>query len=363
LLKLGNLALSSPFGLAPMAGLTDSALRRLIKRHGGCALVMTEMVSAEGLVRGGGRTREYAAFAAEERPVAVQVFGGDPDRMAAAARVVESLGADVVDVNMGCPVRKVASRSAGCSLMREPDRAAAIVAAMTRAVRIPVTVKMRAGWDERELNAPLLARMVEQAGASAVAVHGRTAAQAYRGTADWDLIARVARAVSIPVFGNGDCLDPAGIVDRWRSSGAGGILVGRGALRNPWLLAQAADLAVGGLPRLVSPADHARFLLDYIDLLSGPPADAAGNRESEARSAGRARSTTEAGSRERWIVGKLRALVAWHTKGVDNGSHLRVTINRAGSVQEVRDAIDRFFLEAEPGGSARRGAADADLRV
>src|SRR5512139_3071056 len=197
-MKIGSLTLTHPVALAPMAGMTDTAFRRLVKRRGGCGLVVSEMVSSEGLVRGIDRTLEYAEFTEDERPVAIQIFGGDPSRMAAAAQVVESRGADIVDVNMGCPVPKIAKDSAGCSLMREPEHAAGIVAAMVKAVTIPVTVKMRAGWNDRQVNAPELARMVEEAGASAVAVHGRTAAQAYHGLADWQLIARVAEAVKIP---------------------------------------------------------------------------------------------------------------------------------------------------------------------
>src|SRR5512136_541470 len=146
------LRLSSPFILSPMAGMTDTAFRRLVKRRGGCGLVVTEMVSSEGLVRGIDRTLEYAEYTEEERPVAIQIFGGDPQKMAAAARIVEGLGADIVDVNMGCPVPKIAKHSAGCSLMREPEHAATIVRAMTSAVKIPVTVKMRAGWNDDERN-------------------------------------------------------------------------------------------------------------------------------------------------------------------------------------------------------------------
>ncbi len=169
MIKIGPVTVSPPFGLAPMAGMTDSAFRRKVKRLGGCGLVVTEMVSCEGLVRGHDRTLEYAEFTEEERPVAVQVFGGDPERMALAARVVEQIGADIVDVNMGCPVPKVAKHEAGCSLMREPRRAAAIVSAMVGAVRLPVTVKMRAGWDDDQVNAPVLAKIVEDAGAAAAA--------------------------------------------------------------------------------------------------------------------------------------------------------------------------------------------------
>ena len=175
-----------------MAGMTDTAFRRLVKRRGGCGLVVTEMVSSEGLVRGIDRTLEYAEYTEEERPVSIQIFGGEPEKMAAAAQIVEGMGADIVDVNMGCPVAKIAKHNAGCSLMREPEHAQAIVSAMAKAVKIPVTVKMRAGWDENEINAPELARRMEDAGAAAITVHGRTAAQSYSGSSDWNLIDRVA---------------------------------------------------------------------------------------------------------------------------------------------------------------------------
>src|SRR6202142_4212370 len=165
-----------------MAGMTDTAFRRLVKRHGGCGLVVTEMVSAEGLVRGIDRTLEYAEDTEEERPTSPPIFGGDPPKMAAAAQIVEGMGADIVDVNMGCPVPKIAKHNAGCSLMREPAHAASVIEAMTRAVKIPVTVKMRAGWSDGEKNAPALAMMVQDAGAAAVAVHGRTAEQSYSGS-------------------------------------------------------------------------------------------------------------------------------------------------------------------------------------
>src|SRR4026209_2367358 len=181
-MKIGSIELSPPFALAPMAGMTDTAFRRLVKRKGGCGLVVSEMVSSEGLVRGIDRTLEYAEYTEEERPVSIQIFGGDPEKMAAAAQIVEGIGADIVDVNMGCPVPKIAKHNAGCSLMREPAqapeglRAAGVIRAMARAVRIPVTVKMRAGWDASEINAPDLARRLEDAGAAAVAVHGRAGA-------------------------------------------------------------------------------------------------------------------------------------------------------------------------------------------
>src|SRR6476646_957684 len=265
-MKIGSVELPSPFVVAPMAGMTDSAFRRLVKRQGGCGLVVTEMVSSEGLVRGIDRTLEVAEYTEEQRQVSIQIFGGDPAKMAAAAQIVESMGADIVDVNMGCPVPKIAKHNAGCSLMREPAHAASVIAAMVKAVRIPVTVKMRAGWNEEERNAPVLARMVEDAGASAVTVHGRTAAQSYTGSADWDLVARLADELTIPVFGSGDCVEPEQIVERMRAR-VEGVLVGRGVLRNPWILAQATDLAAGRAARSVTLEDRGGFLLAYIDLL------------------------------------------------------------------------------------------------
>jgi nifR3 family TIM-barrel protein len=347
-LKIGSQQLSSPFVVAPMAGMTDTAFRRLVKRHGGCGLVVTEMVSSEGLVRGIDRTLEYTEYTEEERPVSIQIFGGDPEKMADAAQIVEGLGANIVDVNMGCPVPKIAKHNAGCSLMREPAHAAAVIAAMTRRVKIPVTVKMRAGWNEQSINAPELARRVEGAGASAVAVHGRTAAQSYTGHSDWSLIDRVAGSVKIPVLGSGDCLEPDDILARM-GTGVSGVLVGRGVLRNPWILAQAADLAAGRPAREVTLDDRGQFLLEYIDLLlDGEDTEPIGFRHragEPVRSADlQVGPNFEPRSRhERWVINKLRALMSWYSKGLHNGGHLRTAINSATSISHARDIIGQFF--------------------
>ena len=343
-MTIGNVPLDPPFLLAPMAGMTDTAFRRLVKRHGGCGLVVTEMVSSEGLVRGIDRTLEYAEYTEEERPVSIQIFGGDPDKMAAAAEIVEGMGADIVDVNMGCPVPKIAKHNAGCSLMREPSHAAAIVRAMCRAVRIPVTVKMRAGWDERDINAPVMARMMEDAGAAAVAVHGRTAAQSYSGVSDWRLIETVADGVSIPVFGSGDCVTARQVVDRTADTRVAGVLVGRGALRNPWIFRQAAALAGGAAEPEVTDADRGRFLLDYIDMLLREGMDEQRGFRHVAPGMPQVRRPRHAAGRERWVVNKLRALGSWYTKGAHGGSGLRTAINCAASVDQLRAVIRRFFL-------------------
>lgn len=365
-MQIGKLPIEPALGVAPMAGMTDTAFRRLVKRHGGCGLVVTEMVSSEGLVRGIDRTLEYAEYTEEERPVSIQIFGGDPGKMAAAAQVVEGMGANVVDINMGCPVPKISKHNAGCSLMREPSHAAAVVASMVKAVKIPVTVKMRAGWNDLSINAPLLARMVQDAGASAVTVHGRTAAQAYTGLSDWELIAQVASGVSIPVFGSGDILEPQQAVDRLRS-GVSGVLVGRGVLRNPWILAQAADLAAGRPARIVTAAERGQFLFDYIDLLLRERVDEeVGFRHAApmtAEEAERARREPAQG-RERWVINKLRALNSWYTKGLDGGSHLRIAINSATSIPHLRDIIhDFFFVETAHDRRQRDASAAAGVTL
>jgi tRNA-dihydrouridine synthase B len=346
-MNIGKVILSSPFVIAPMAGMTDTAFRRLVKRHGGCGLVVTEMVSSEGLVRGIDRTLEYAEYTEEERPVSIQIFGGDPDKMAAAARIVEGMGADIVDVNMGCPVPKIAKHSAGCSLMKEPAHAARVVSAMTKAVQIPVTVKMRAGWNERSRNAPELAKMVQDAGAAAVAVHGRTAEQSYSGSADWDLVARIADELTIPVFGSGDCIEPADIVTRMRA-GVRGVLVGRGVLRNPWVLAQAADIAAGRPSRVVTLQERGQFLYDFIELLLD---ERVHERDGFRHHAPGSETGAPARGRERWVINKIRALCAWYSKGLDGGSHLRARVNTAATLRELRDIIDAFFFAASAAAS------------
>jgi tRNA-dihydrouridine synthase B len=225
---------------------------------------------------------------------------------------------------------------------------------------------MRAGWNEHAVNAPTLARMVKDAGASAVAVHGRTAAQSYSGASDWELIARVAAGLRIPVFGSGDCVEPHQVIDRMAGARVSGVLVGRGALRNPWIFAQAADIAAGREPRIVTMEDRGRFLLDYIDLLLNEGAsEAEGFRHSAFGVRHSPAHTEPARGRERWVINKLRALNSWYTKGLENGGHLRVAINSADSVAQLRDIVNRFFFaegledttSLKGGGYARRAPA------
>jgi tRNA-dihydrouridine synthase B len=241
--------------------------------------------------------------------------------------------------------------------MREPSHAASIIDAMAKAVRIPVTVKMRAGWNEREINAPELAQRLQDAGAAALAVHGRTAAQSYTGESDWALIARVAQGVSIPVFGSGDCVEPGDITRRLRESGVAGVLVGRGALRNPWIFSQAATEVTGGLATPPPLEARGQFLLEYIDLLLTERVDEADGFRHIAPGQTDAPPPPARG-RERWVINKLRALGSWYTKGLDNGSHLRIAINSAASIPELRQLIHDFFflgLVPTPGGRVLSG--------
>jgi tRNA-dihydrouridine synthase B len=219
---------------------------------------------------------------------------------------------------------------------------------------------MRAGWDDREINAPELARRMEDAGASAVAVHGRTAAQSYSGFSDWDLIGRVAAGIGIPLFGSGDCIEPGQLVDKLARGSVSGVLVGRGALRNPWIFEQAAAIRRGESARQITPIERGRFLLEYIDLLLQERTDeAVGFRHLAPGEA-----VPEAGparGHHRWVINKLRALNSWYTKGIDNGSHLRVAINAADSIAHLCDIIEQFFLAEDAAQSSRTASVGSTI--
>ena len=235
--------------------------------------------------------------------------------------------------------------------------AASVIEAMAKAVKIPVTVKMRAGWNDRARNAPELAKMVQESGAAAVTIHGRTAEQSYKGVADWELVSRVAQALTIPVLGSGDCLDPEEVVGRM-AAGVSGVLVGRGVLRNPWILAQAADISSGRLPRQITLGERGRFLCEYIELLLNERVnEGEGFRHFAPTTADRhappspfpsppSPETRAARGRERWVINKVRALCTWYSKGLDSGSHLRMRVNSAASLGELREIVDEFFFAA-----------------
>ena len=269
-MQIGEIKLAAPLALAPMAGITDLPFR-LICRRLGCGMTVSEMVSAKGLLYKNVKTTEMLRIDDGERPTAIQLFGSVPEELAEAARIVEASGADMIDFNMGCPVPKIVNNGEGSALMKQPQLAHDILAAMVKAVKIPVTVKFRAGWDDSNRNAVEIAKAVEAAGVSAVAVHGRTRQQFYEGKADWGIIAEVKQAVKVPVFGNGDIFTVEDGLRMLAETGVDGLMIGRGADGNPWIFRELAAVLRGeerpAAPslqeRLAQAAEHLDMLIDY----------------------------------------------------------------------------------------------------
>ena len=269
-MQIGEIKLAAPLALAPMAGITDLPFRLICHRLG-CGMTVSEMVSAKGLLYKNVKTTEMLRIDDGERPTAIQLFGSVPEELAEAARMVEASGADMIDFNMGCPVPKIVNNGEGSALMKQPQLAHDILAAMVKAVKIPVTVKFRAGWDDSSRNAVEIARAVEAAGVSAVAVHGRTRQQFYEGKADWGIIAEVKQAVKVPVFGNGDIFTVEDGLRMLAETGVDGLMIGRGADGNPWIFRELAAVLRGeerpAAPslqeRLAQAAEHLDMLIDY----------------------------------------------------------------------------------------------------
>lgn len=269
-MQIGNIKLEAPLVLAPMAGITDLPFR-LICRRLGCAMTVSEMVSAKGLLYKNVKTTEMLRIDNGERPTAIQLFGSVPQELAQAAKMVEASGADMIDLNMGCPVAKIVNNGEGSALMKTPQLAYEILAAMVDAVQIPVTVKFRVGWDDEHRNAVEIALAAEKAGVSSIAVHGRTRQQFYEGKADWNIIRQVKDAVNIPVFGNGDIFTVEDGLRMLKETGCDGLMIGRGADGNPWLFNRLKAVMSGqedpGAPeldvRLAQAAEHLQMLIDY----------------------------------------------------------------------------------------------------
>lgn len=266
-MQIGNISLSVPVALAPMAGITDMPFR-IICSELGCGLVVSEMVSAKGLLYKNVKTFDMLRVAPEERPAAIQLFGSNPQELARAAKIAEAEGADIIDFNMGCPVPKIVNNGEGSALMKNPQLAYEILARMADAVNIPVTVKIRSGWDAAHINAPEIAQFAEKAGVAAVAVHGRTREQFYNGKADWQVIKAVKDAVKIPVFGNGDILSAEDGLRMFKETGCDGLMIGRGADGNPWIFAElAAALGANGEKHEVTLAERMAMILRHLQML------------------------------------------------------------------------------------------------
>lgn len=313
-MKIGSVQLENVVVAAPMAGVTDKAFRILAK-EAGCGLVCTEMVSDQALLYGNPKTLKLTDTSKEVPPVCVQIFGSQPGYMARAAQIAEERGAAVIDINMGCPTPKIVKNGEGAALMRDPAKAARIVKEVAGAVSVPVTVKMRKGWDEGSVNAVEVALRVEEAGAKAITVHGRTRAQFYSGRADWRIIAEVKKAVSVPVIGNGDIWQPQDALAMLDQTGCDGVMIGRAALGNPWIFSRTVHYLKTGeiLPepslkeRVYTALRHAGLLVEFKG--------------------------------EKTAVLEMRKHASWYIKGVRGAAAAREKIVRIKSISELKDIL------------------------
>ncbi len=313
-MHIGQVEIENPVVAAPMAGVSNSAFR-LLAREAGAGLVSSEMISAKGLVYNPRRTQPLLHFFPEEKPISMQIFGSDPYFMARAAVYIQGLGADIIDINMGCPVPKVVRGGEGCALMREPRKAGEIVSAVREAVSLPVTVKIRKGWSAEEINAVEVARVVWERGASAVTVHGRTREQFYGGKADWQIIGQVVEAVDIPVIGSGDIFAPQDALAMFRETGCAAVMVGRGVLGNPWLFTGIRVLLEEG-KALPPPTvkERVAMALRHMELLVELKGEKTGVRE-------------------------MRKHASWYVKGLTGAAQIRREICRANSREEMQEVL------------------------
>ena len=315
-MKIGNIELENPYILAPMAGVTDLPFR-LLCREQGAGLLCMEMISAKALQYKNRNTKALLAIHPEECPVSLQLFGSDPDIISEMAKQIEELPFQILDINMGCPVPKVVKNGEGSALMKNPKLVYQIVSKTVRAVRKPVTVKIRKGFDDAHVNAVEIAKIVEEAGGAAVAVHGRTREQYYSGKADWEIIRRVKEAVSIPVIGNGDVTSGETALAMMRQTGCDGVMIGRGAQGNPWIFRELAEYErTGTMPERPSGETVKEAMLRHARLQMEFKGEYLGIRE-------------------------MRKHVAWYTKGLEGAARLRDAINRVESYQELKDLLDR----------------------
>jgi len=305
--------------LAPMEGVTDLPFRRLIREIGGAGLTCTEFIASEGLKRGVGKMHEMAQFDPDESPISIQIYGRRPDVMAEAARIVADMGPSIIDINMGCPSKKVCAHSGGSALMKDPKLARDIIRSVRAAIDIPLTVKMRSGFDHTNRNADEIAWIAQEEGAEAIAIHWRTRSDLYGGERQIDKIHETKSKLSIPVLGNGDVLDIPSAVRMFEETGCDGVMVGRGAIRNPWSLLQIAQHIRGEPVTEITASDRRRVLLGYLDSLNG-----------------RFRS-------ERGTLGRFKKISNYFTKGLPYGADVRVLVLRSQTIEEAVDHLETYF--------------------
>jgi nifR3 family TIM-barrel protein len=316
--KIRDVTIDPPLVLAPLAGHTDSLFRQVIKNLGGCGLVVSELVSTEGMTRHTAGTDHLTHFVDIERPVSIQIFGADSSRMAKSAAIVEEMGADIVDINAGCPVRKVVRQKGGSNLLRDLPQLEKIVKEVRNAIRIPLTIKIRSGWDQTSINALEVLRLAEDCGIDAITVHGRTRCDMFSGHSDWGIIARVKQQARIPVIGNGDVVAPADAERMFKETGVDGVMIGRGVLSNPWLIRQSWDHLCGKTARRISMMEKAEFMTKFLQRVSSDAPNPV-------------------------ALGRIKKIGGYLTKGFPGSSRFRAQIHTARTTAEFFDVMGNYF--------------------